>query len=129
WVVCIGAGFACLGQIVYLIGDGYEIVSAERPSMVDMVIPGDSTLHSITFVYCPPVKPIHGGDVRLISGHDVNAGGMTAMFDEFEVDGEPMSVCTDGESLYYSDFGLERNCLVRLSLSITECVDVLPAPP
>ncbi|KAF4720922.1 hypothetical protein FOZ63_028201 [Perkinsus olseni] len=98
--------------------------------MDDMVIPGDSTVYSIPFVYCPPrVKPMHGEDVRLISGYDVNAGGMTAVFDELEVDGELMSVCTDGECLYYSDFGLERNWLVRMSLSDSDCVDILPAPP
>ncbi|KAF4688944.1 hypothetical protein FOZ60_002193 [Perkinsus olseni] len=75
------------------------------------------------------VQPADGEDVRVISGHDVGDDYLKVVVDEFEVDRLPMSICTDGNMLYFSDADAERGCVARMSLPHGDRVVVFPSPP
>ncbi|KAF4661021.1 hypothetical protein FOZ61_001295 [Perkinsus olseni] len=75
------------------------------------------------------VQPADGEDVRVISGHDVGVDGLKVVVDELEVDRLPMSICTDGKMLYFSDADAERGCVARMSLPNGDGVVVFPSPP
>ncbi|KAF4707511.1 hypothetical protein FOZ63_021338 [Perkinsus olseni] len=75
------------------------------------------------------VQPADGRDVHVISGNDVGDDGLKIVVDEFEVDMLPMSICTDGNMLYFSDADAERGCVARMSLPNGDRVVVFPSPP
>ncbi|KAF4718456.1 hypothetical protein FOZ63_023942 [Perkinsus olseni] len=54
---------------------------------------------------------------------------MRVVVDEFEVDRHPESICTDGVSLYYPDYGARPGWVMRRSLCNDERRDLIPSPP
>ncbi|KAF4707512.1 hypothetical protein FOZ63_021339 [Perkinsus olseni] len=75
------------------------------------------------------VQPADGRDVHVISGNDVRIDGLRGLFDEFVVAGPYMSICTDGNMLYYPDPDAPRGCVARLSLFNGDRMGGIPSPP
>ncbi|KAF4661024.1 hypothetical protein FOL46_005883 [Perkinsus olseni] len=63
-----------------------------------------------------------GEGISKISGHDMNSEAMRVVVDEFQLDGRPSNICTDGEVLYHSG-------VVCVSLSNGRRIGWIPPPP